>query len=73
MKHTRLLLFALILAVLCMPEAWAGATCKAIPAMCPPPPSGGGPSPVPEPGTLSLLVAGAGAVAAGLRSRRKKP
>ena len=72
MKHTLPLLFVVILAVVCVPEAWAGATCKAIPAMCPPPPSGGGPSPVPEPGTLSLLVAGASAAVAGLRSRRKK-
>ena len=69
-----LLVAGVVLMALCLPEAWAGVTCQIIPSMCPPPPNApGGPNPVPEPGTLALLVAGAGAVAAGLRNRRKKP
>lgn len=76
MKHVLFLLLASVaVTTLFVPEASAGVTCQVIPAMCPPPPngSGGGNSPVPEPGTLALLAAGAGAVAAGLRNRRKKP
>lgn len=70
-----LLLASLVMTTLFVPQASAGVTCQIIPAMCPPPPngSGGGNNPVPEPGTLALLAAGAGAVAAGLRNRRKKP
>lgn len=73
MKRTLILLLAsTIVTTLCVPEALAGVTCTVVPAMCPPPPNGGK-NPVPEPGTLALLAAGAGAVAAGLRIRRKKP